>query len=87
MRLRHPVPSQDEIEEISSNLQSQALHSATIGYQKARELGIPVKYLPPSSEEWDMLWRLHAHYAYLLGPYPTRNYLIEGRRVSFKFGK
>lgn len=84
LRLRRSPPEDGEIEEITRNLQSSAMHSATIGHARARELGVPAKYLSSHSQTWDLLWRLHAHYAYLLGPQPREN-LIEGRRVSFQF--
>lgn len=85
LRLRQPPPPAETIEEITKNLQSSAVHSATISHSRAAELGLPAVYMPPRTQVWDMLWRLHAHYAYLLGPYPRSN-LIEGRRVSFRFG-
>lgn len=85
LRLRQPPPSDETVKAITKSLQSSAMHSATIGHSRASELGLPAAYLSPQSQTWDMLWRLHAHYAYLLGPYPRSN-LIEGRRVSFRFG-
>ncbi len=80
---REPLPA-DKIDAMTHSLQSAAMHSATIGHTKAQELGIPAEYLSPHSTVWDHLWRLHAHYAFLLGPQPRKN-LIEGRRVSFRF--
>ncbi len=85
LRLRQSPPCREQVEAITRNLQSSAMHSATIGHMRAEELGIPTEYMSPQSETWDLLWRLHAHYAYLLGPQP-RNNLIEGRRVSLQFG-
>lgn len=85
LRLRHTPPSDGEIDVLTESLQSSAMHSATIGHARAKELGIPAEYLSPHSQTWDLLWRLHAHYAFLLGPQPREN-LIEGRRVSFRFG-
>lgn len=84
LRLRRPVPSEEEVERITNNLQSSAMHSATIGHARALDLGLPAVYLPPDSIHWDILWRLHAQYAYDVGPHP-RSILIEGRRVSFRF--
>lgn len=85
LRLRHTPPDDDEITALTGSLQSSAMHSATIGHARAQELGIPTEYLSPHSSTWDLLWRLHAHYAFLLGPQPREN-MIEGRRVSFRFG-
>lgn len=85
LRLRRPPPNHDEVELITKNLQSSAMHSATIGHSRASELGLPIAYMPSRSAEWDLLWRLHTHYAFKLGPHP-RNNMIEGRRVSFRFG-
>lgn len=85
LRLRQPPPSQRSIEEITKNLQSSPMHSATIGHARASDLGLPAVYMQPHSQQWDMLWRLHAHYVYHFGPPPLKN-LIEGRRVSFQFG-
>lgn len=85
LRLRREPPGDDEIEAMTDSLQSAAMHSATIGHARAQELGIPTEYLSPHTSAWDHLWRLHAHYAFLLGPQPREN-LIEGRRVSFRFG-
>lgn len=85
LRLRRPPPAEKTVKAITKSLQSSAVHSATIGHSRAAELGLPTEYLAPQSPTWDTLWRLHAHYAYLLGPYPRSN-LIEGRRVSFRFG-
>lgn len=85
LRLRRTPPDEDEIKAMTESLQNAAMHSATIGHSRARELGIPTEYLSPHSSTWDLLWRLHAHYALLLGPQPREN-MIEGRRVSFRFG-
>ena len=85
LRLRHAPPTDEEVEAMTDNLQSSAMHSATIGHARAGELGVPAEYMSPHSPTWDLLWRLHAHYAFLLGPQPREN-MIEGRRVSFRFG-
>ena len=85
LRLRRPPPSPEQIEQITRDLQSSPMHSATIGQARASDLGLPAVYMKPKSSEWDTLWRLHAHYAYHFGPSPVTN-LIEGRRVSFQFG-
>ena len=88
LELRLHTHSSEEIQEISDalgeNLQSQAMHSATIGHAKAAELGLPAKYLSPLSEEWNRLWRLHTHY---VAKYvsPLNNNIIEGHRVSYSF--
>lgn len=58
---------------MTDSLQSAAMHSATIGHARAQELGIPTEYLSPYTSAWDHLWRLHAHYAFLLGPQPRRS--------------
>ena len=84
LRLRRPPPDDERIEAITANLQSSPMHSATIGHAKASDLGLPALYMRPHSSEWDMLWRLHAHYVHVLG-FPPRSNLIEGRRVSFTF--
>lgn len=84
LRLRHTPPSDSDIERMTEDLQSSAVHSATIGHARAKELGIPTEYLSPHSSTWDLLWRLHAHYAFLLS-HQSRENLIEGRRVSFRF--
>ena len=84
LRLRREPPDDEDIKAMTDSLQSAAMHSATIGYMRAQELGIPTEYLPPHSSAWEHLWRLHAHYAFLLGPQPRTN-LLEGRRVSFRF--
>lgn len=78
-------PAAKDIGRIAKELQSHALHSATIGHQQAKELGLPIRYMSGQSDEWDMLWRLHARYVALLGPYPSESVSIEGRRVSFQF--
>ncbi len=85
LRLRRPPPEDEMIKDITKNLQSSPMHSATIGHARASDLGLPAIYMRPQSTEWDMLWRLHAHSVYHLGPSPRSN-LIEGRRVSFTFG-
>lgn len=85
LRLRRPPPSKEQVEEITKNLQSSPMHSATIGHKRAADLGLPAVYMEPKSPDWDMLWRLHAHCVYHFGPAPRSN-LIEGRRVSFQFG-
>ena len=85
LRLRQPPPDDERIKAITTNLQSSPMHSATIGHARASDLGLPALYMRPRSSEWNMLWRLHAHYVYLLGSPPKTN-LIEGRRVSFTFG-
>lgn len=82
--LRQQPPSAEESQNIFENLHNQTMHSATIGHAKAAKLGIPVKYLEPQSEMWDLLWRIHALYAATYGPSFHIN-VIEGRRVSFVF--
>ena len=85
LRLQQNPPSSEAINCIAQQLQSHALHSATIGYQQAKELGLPILYMSAESGEWDMLWRLHARYVALVGAYPRDSVSIEGRRVSFQF--
>ena len=84
LRLRKQPPPEEEIKRIAENLQSSALHSATISHIQATESGLPIEYIPFQSEQWDMLWRLHTYYVVLL-PSPPLGNIIEGRRVSFKF--
>lgn len=84
LRLRRQPPSAKESQTILDNLQNQTMHSATIGYFKASQLGIPVEYLEPQSELWDSLWRIHTLYVATYGPSFYTN-VIEGHRVSFAF--
>lgn len=67
LRLQQNPPSAEAINDIAQQLQSHAMHSATIGHQHATQLGLPVLYMSSQSDEWDMLWRLHARYVALLG--------------------
>ncbi len=83
--LRQVAPSADIVDNLTKELQSHAEHSATIGYNRAREIGLEVEYLPPNSQQWSMLWRLHAHYMALSGAYSGVGVTVEGRRVSFHF--
>lgn len=85
LRLRQTPPTAGEIDRIATELQSHALHSATIGHRQATELGLPVLHMTGQSDEWDTLWRLHTRYVALLGAYPSESVSIEGRRVSFQF--
>ena len=85
LRLQQNPPSAEAINDIAQQLQSHAMHSATIGHQHATQLGLPVLYMSSQSDEWDMLWRLHARYVALLGAYPSDSVAIEGRKVSFHF--
>lgn len=85
LRLQMTPPDPKDIGKIAQKLQSHALHSATIGHQQAKELGLPILYMSGQPDEWDMLWRLHAKYVALLGAYPSESVSIEGRRVSFQF--
>ena len=85
LRLRQNPPSSEAIIDIAQQLQNYALHSATIGHQRARQLGLPVLHMSSQSDQWDMLWRLHARYVAWLGAYPSDSVAIEGRRVSFRF--
>lgn len=84
--LRQPALADDKIDQIKDNLRSLSTHSATIGHKKAKTLGLPAVYAAPQEQDWDLLWRLHTHYASSLGPYPRSN-LIEGQRVSFHFNE
>lgn len=85
LQLQQSPPSSNTITAITQQLQSHALHSATIGHQQASQLGLPVLYMSPQSDSWDLLWRLHAHYVALHGPYSSDSVAIEGRKVSFHF--
>lgn len=85
LQLQRNPPSSEAIDAIAQRLQSHALHSATIGHEQARQLGLPILYMSSQSESWDLLWRLHAHYVALIGAYPSDSVVIEGRRVSFHF--
>ena len=85
LRLQQNPPSAEAINDIAQQLQSHAMHSATIGHQHATQLGLPVLYMSSQSDEWDMLWRLHARYVALLGAYSSDSVAIEGRKVSFHF--
>ena len=85
LRLQQNPPSAEAINDIAQQLQSHAMHSATIGHQHATQLGLPVLYMSSKSDEWDMLWRLHARYVALLGAYSSDSVAIEGRKVSFHF--
>ena len=85
LRLQQNPPAAETINDIAQQLQSHAMHSATIGHQHATELGLPVLYMSSQSDEWDMLWRLHARYVALLGAYSSDSVAIEGRKVSFHF--
>lgn len=84
LSLRQDPPTEEETEEMARALQGRAMHSATIGHDQAKSLGIPAAYLAPQSVEWDILWRLHAFYIVLLG-LRFQETVIEGRRVSFRF--
>ena len=85
LSLRENPPSKGDIRDIVQELQGHAMHSAIIGHQQATLLGLPILYMPSQSDEWDVLWRLHAQYVALLGAYPSDSVAIEGRRVSFHF--
>lgn len=85
LNLQQSPPPSETIQQITEQLQSHALHSATIGHEQAAQLGLPVTYMSPRTDQWDMLWRLHATYVALLGAYPRESIAIEGRRVSFHF--
>ena len=75
-----PLPP-EAVEKIVDSLHNQPpMHSATIGYTKAEELGLPIEYLDSRSEQWDQLWRLHTDY---VAQHPLHTNVIEGRRVSF----
>jgi len=84
LSLRQSPPTSEETEQMAKALQGQAMHSATIGHDQAKTLGIPAEYMSPQSTEWDALWRLHTFYVVLLG-LRFRETIIEGRRVSFRF--
>lgn len=83
--LRRVSPNEDTVKALTAELQSHAEHSATINYQRAREIGLDVEYCPPNSDRWRTLWRLHAHYLALSGAYSAVGVTVEGRRVSFHF--
>lgn len=83
--LRSVTPDAKKTEALTTELQSHAEHSATINYLRAREIGLDVEYCSPSSDQWRILWRLHAHYLALSGAYSAVGVTVEGRRVSFHF--
>ena len=83
LRLRSDPPNDEDIVELTKNLQRPALHSATISHEDASSLGLPAEYVDPKSDKWNALWRLHTQYVHLLG-WLYREIMIEGRRVSFR---
>lgn len=80
---QNPFPP-EAVQTIVESLHNQPMHSATIGYTKAKELGLPVEYMDSRSEQWPQLWRLHTDYVAKHGQ-PFHTNVIEGRRVSFTF--
>ena len=84
LALRNNPPSLEEVKTLVKSLQGRSMHSATIGYAKAKELGLPVEYMDSQSEQWDQLWRLHTDYV-AMPDQSLRTNVIEGHRVSFTF--
>lgn len=80
-KCRSNPPSPKEVKRIAKSLQSPAAHSAVVDHVAAKELGLPVKYVAPDSNDWQILWRLFAKYHAMGGPSAFR-VIIEGRRVS-----
>lgn len=78
-----PFPP-EEVDKIVDSLHDQPMHSVTIGYTKAKELGLPVEYMDSRSEQWDHIWRLHTEYVAKHGQ-PLHINVIEGHRVSLTF--
>ena len=85
LQLRQNPPSMEDMKRTAEHLQRHAMHSATIGHLQAEQLGLPVLYMSPQLDDWDMLWRLHTKYVALMGPYPRDKVAIEGRKISFVF--
>lgn len=84
MQLRNNRPGIQEVKNISKGLQSPATHTASIGYEQAQKIGLPIKYLEPKSDEWERLRRLYAKYFIRYGPSFTLYNVVEGRRISFE---
>ena len=84
-RLRFNPPPDPQIQMIIDELQKHSVHSATINYQDARGMGLPVEYVDLHSELWDRVWSLHTRY---VADYtPTESLLIERRRLSHGYGR
>lgn len=80
LECRTAPPSSDEATRLVASLTGPAAHSAVVGHESAAEMGLPVVYMDPRSEEWDVLWRLYVKYHLLAQRPGTR--VIEARRVS-----
>lgn len=83
LQCRH-TPGDKPADELANELVSFDVHSAFVGHEKARELGLPVEYVNKSDEAWGLVWRLYTKYALLIGR-ELIQFLIEGRRVSLPF--
>ena len=84
IQLRNIPLKKQDIENIIEGLQSPALHSAEIGYNQARDIGLPVAYLDPTTVEWGRLRRLYAKYFTRYGPSFRLYNVVEGRKISFE---
>lgn len=84
IELRNNPPDSQTIEKIHEGLQSPAIHAAAIGYVQARDIGLPIEYLKPTSVEWGRLRRLYAKYFIQYGPSFTLHNVVEGRKISFE---
>ncbi len=84
LSIRSNPPSEELVEALTQGLQGPSMHSATIGYRHAQELGLPAVYEEPESEYWKMLWSLHVNYVVELG-WQFKETMIEGRRASLRF--
>ncbi len=89
LKLRMKAPTKPKAlkkaaSQIAKDLQSQAIHSANIGYTEARAAGIPTEHVSTlPSGQWELLWELHTMY---VAQYSTSfNYanVIEGHSASF----
>lgn len=79
--LRDEPPDENIAGEIIQQLQDPAIHAAVIGHAKARDIGLPVRYVGPDSSDWTPIWRLYTQYQVLTGGDQT-TYVIEGGRMS-----
>ena len=79
-KLRSDYPSDQQIKKIVDDLQKHSVHSATIRHRDAYDIGLPVEYVDPFSEQWDRVWRLHTRYVAYYTPRDVL--LVEGRRLS-----
>ena len=82
----NPARSAEVVEKLSANLKEPLItrpstHSALLGVQDAKAVGLPVIEADLNSEQWQMLWRLWAKY-YALGAIDGMSLFYENQRVS-----